>query len=166
MTAEPTRDFRAENSSLEEGVRSLETATLLQYVGFLCKHLEKGGKISHTYDYPFGRSYIKMATQSASIPKGCGANAINVIVPDGMEIQRVGDCDHGNSYNMAEGSVSGAWTPIYPDIAETMINMGWHFKKSEFGPNADEKAVNDLTNGHANFKCMSMEEVRRKFERH
>ncbi len=161
----PRQDLRMGNSLLEEredGVSSLKTATPLQYAAFLHKHLKNGGVISHIYDYPFERAGIKIATQSVSIPKGCGTKAINVIVPDGMTINRVGDGnnDHGDSYNMKDGSVSGSWTPIYPDVVQIMIDRGWYpFKKSDFDSHADEEDVNNLTNGNAHFGDMPEAEL-------
>jgi hypothetical protein len=63
---------------------------------------------------------------------------------------------------MKDGSVDNdfPWTPIYPDVAAIMMKRGWNFEEYEFGPNADRRAVSDLTRDCANFRCLSMEEVR------
>lgn len=106
-------------------VSLLDDATPEQYADFMIVHLENGGKISGLSDG--NSSGFKIANKSMAIPKAFGGKALNVIAPYGVTITRVPEngYDHGNTYNMTDGSVSDASNvKLFYDTAQIMMDKG------------------------------------------
>ncbi len=125
----------------------LRLATLEEYGYFLTEYVNAGGCFTHFYEYPFERAGIQITDTSATIPSGCGVNAINLIVPRGVKVTRTEGHDHGNSYNMESLTVTGttcSWAPLYEDLAQVISERGWEFTKEEFDPNVDQEQIDRL----------------------
>lgn len=120
----------------EKGDAALYPASIEDEAEFMIKYLEKGGhRISGTdEDYT---SKVQMAMCSATVWKLSKADDMDIIVPEGIDINFVGSGDC-RVRSMKDGSFkeSGCY-PLYHlriqrPVAEKMMEMGFKFKKHHF----------------------------------
>lgn len=114
-----SRLWRMERETFIEKYLSQTNAT--EYRDWLKGYLENGGQITDVYDYPFAEDKFFMASRDIPlVPKLCGAVAINIIVPKGIEVPRLeGHMPYGHChmYFMDDFTVFGGdYVPLYSDI--------------------------------------------------
>jgi len=68
----------------------LRPATVANYKKWLAEFLERGGNITHCYDYPMPNDFF-VAIADFNLGDFCGSMAIQVIVPKGIHF--LGGCD-------------------------------------------------------------------------
>lgn len=95
-------------------LQSFRTANKRDYELWLAGYLEAGGKITHVYDYPWGRRdwYAPVADNVELIPL-YGATSIQIIVPAGMTVS--GDGGHSLIFWM-DGFRAPRVVPLFSDI--------------------------------------------------
>lgn len=84
------------------------------YQQWLAGYLERGGEITHVYDYPWHRWRWYVAFESAEIFPLYGSSSINIIVPQGIEL--TGDPGHSTIFWM-DGFRASSIVPIFSDIS-------------------------------------------------
>lgn len=90
-----------------------------EYANWLRGFLEKGGKITHKYDYPFSSKDFFVALESFAIPNGvCGTLSFDVIALLGIKVTHKGH-DHCNVYPLDYKDTSDL-VPLYSDIAKRL----------------------------------------------
>ena len=128
---------------LPEDLYALRPVEAKDYAAFLMKRIGNGGTISHIYERSLGQEVLA-APYSMTIPCGEGSAALDVLASDGVHIVRIGGRDHGNTYNSADGSVTGfgtGWVPLYTDVARIMANQGWKPKSTHFESRAWQQFI-------------------------
>jgi len=92
-------------------------AIVVDYIKWMKGYLEKGGKPTHHHDsnMPWGRGGFLVAKCDFELDGECGANACNIIVPEGVKFLG-GDMGHCNLYFMEDFSVKGGCVPTYNDM--------------------------------------------------
>lgn len=76
-------------------------AGLREYLTWLRGYVKEGGKVTHTYDYPFSRAKMRIAVSSPLLIDSdyeYGACARNIIVAEGVTVQRSDPRAHFNGY--------------------------------------------------------------------
>lgn len=87
-------------------------ASLGQYVAWLERYLQGGGRITHVYGYPFARSRMLLAVRDFTTAGECGALARNIIVPRG--VTHLGGA-LGHCTLFTEDGAQGHSVPAYSD---------------------------------------------------
>lgn len=98
-------------------------ATIDQYVQWLRGYTKRGGKITHTYDYPFGQVGFRYAATSLTIDSDYeyGARARHIIVASGVLAERTNPHEvfsgwgHSHLYFMHGYRQVGDSVPVYSD---------------------------------------------------
>jgi len=95
----------------------LRQASIEDYRNWLAGFLEKGGKLTHCYEYLIERGLDdwKVALKDFQISPLFGTESLNIIVPSGIKFLG-GELGHNNLYLMDDFSCIGSWVPIYSDI--------------------------------------------------
>ena len=113
---ERTQAMRLQGERTREKLNKLplRRALPIEYMKWLRGFIEAGGSPTHSYEYSMPNS-LSIATRSFELEDGmCGALAVNVIVPIGIEC-RGGARGHCNLYYMDEFRCDGGFVPIYTD---------------------------------------------------
>ena len=97
--------------------RKMIPATKEQYINWLVGFLEKGGKITHNYDYPFSKWETRffITNGSLSLPPLTGSNSINLIVREEDEVEIIKGSSHNNIFYMKDYAKLGH-VPCFSDI--------------------------------------------------
>lgn len=98
---------------MEELLLSLRRASVEDYLAWLMGYIEKGGKPTHVYDYPFARWNWYVAIRHIKPIPLFGSNSFNIIVPAGVSVQP-GDWGHCNLFYM-DGYSATMFVPIFED---------------------------------------------------
>lgn len=90
-----------------------------EYEAWLDGHVQRGGHVSHSYDYRMPDSFYVVASSLVEIDRPLyGSLAVNVICPEGREIRFPNGYGHCSVYTMEDYQVRGhRWTPTYLDVA-------------------------------------------------
>ena len=91
----------------------LRPASVNDYLGWLKGYIEKGGKPSHVYDYPFSRWEWYVAVENIKPIQLYGAQSINIIIPDWVSAKD-GDWGHCNLFYM-DGYRASNFVPLFKD---------------------------------------------------
>lgn len=91
-------------------------ATAADYARWVKLRLQKGGSITHFYDYPMRQGGFLIALRPFALGGECGASARQILVPEGMDWSTGDGLGHNNVY-LADGTVVGGWVPVYADEA-------------------------------------------------
>lgn len=91
----------------------VRSAAPKEYATWCRGYLERGGRVTHHYDYNMPDSF-KVALGSFDLPHACGALSIHVIVTDGISVKQNGHC---GVFNMDGFIAHGGWVPMYNDVA-------------------------------------------------
>lgn len=89
-------------------------AVIDEYKDWLAGFLERGGKITHVYDYPWRRWRWYTVTQNCIVPAFYGSISVSLIVPSGIWV--TGDMIGHNNLFWVNGFVSSGFVPIFSDI--------------------------------------------------
>lgn len=102
---------------------ALSPATLDEYLIWLRAWIDAGHAPTHAYDYPWERQAWYTATRDFHLGSECGADAVNIVVPSG--IQHVGGgLGHNQLYVMDGPAQHGGVVPVFSDPAfETLPNV-------------------------------------------
>jgi hypothetical protein len=91
-------------------------ASKSDYERWLKGFLAKSNTPTHNYDYNFpARSFYVAAANFEIIPL-YGSQSINVIVPQGVQVDTSRGLGHNNLYFMKDFTASNGWIPIYSDL--------------------------------------------------
>lgn len=109
----------SEISMLQEKSESwratLRRASKFDYIKWLEDYLDRynGGNVTHFYDYPLPTEQFFVATKDIVITPLYGANAINIIVPKGINV--TGARGHNNvfSYNSEDLRFVPAYSNLF-----------------------------------------------------
>jgi len=95
-------------------VSALRPATLDEYLTWLRAWLTPCRPPTHAYDYPWSRWTWLTATRDFTLGGECGANAVHILVPDGIDYAR-GDIGHNELYFMNGPVQCGGLVPVFSD---------------------------------------------------
>lgn len=101
---------------------ALRRANLDEYLTWLRAWLDAGHEPTHAYDYPWSRQTWLTATSDFTLGGECGANAVNIIVPAGVQHVR-GDLGHNNLYFVDGPEQRGKFVPVF-DNPEFQVLTG------------------------------------------
>lgn len=96
---------------------NIRPATVNNYIKWLRGYLQKGGKVTHTYDYPMDRvisSWVVAHSDFAIAPLH-GSYSLNIIVLNGVKFNG-GNLGHSKLYFMDEFTHESNLVPIYTDV--------------------------------------------------
>ena len=91
----------------------LRPASPEEYICWLHKYVNSGGKITHYYDYKMTDTFF-VAVTAFNTPAFYGSESINIIVPDSILVY-FGDYGHNNIYQMEPVKAFGGIVPCYQD---------------------------------------------------
>jgi hypothetical protein len=94
----------------------LRPAERTDYEGWMEGYLQSGRRPSHAYTYPFPRGNWYVATADFTAEPLFGANAVEIIVPTGVQWSAPAGLGHCNLYLMENHANVGHWVPIYRDM--------------------------------------------------
>jgi hypothetical protein len=103
-----------ETKSLYDQRNSFSTARINEYIEWLNGYLNKGGKPTHYYDYPFARPAFLSARRDFTTDGECGSHSRHIIVRR-QHRYKGGELGHNNIFHLHDFSVLGGWVPIYND---------------------------------------------------
>lgn len=95
---------------------ALRPAVLDEYLIWLRAWLDAGHEPTHTYDYPWSRQDWYTATRDFALGGECGADAVQIIVPAGIQWTR-GDLGHNRLYLLDGAEQRGDFVPVFSDPA-------------------------------------------------
>ena len=88
-----------------------------KYEEWLKGYVEKGGEITHFYDYKCSNIEFYFARKNIHIPQLCGSLAFHVVMDHGCEItcgpEGIG---HVNVYYLDGFRIKGSWVPAFKDF--------------------------------------------------
>jgi hypothetical protein len=90
-------------------------ADKIDYIKWLTKYIEYGGKPTHFYDYAFNDFYV-LTQEHVEIPPLYGGLSLNIIVPEFVELIKAKNIGHNNLYFMKDFTQRGDFVPVYRDI--------------------------------------------------
>jgi hypothetical protein len=93
---------------------SMRPAAPMDYARWLAGHVEAGGRVTHSYDYPMPRDRFHIARDDFILGPFYGSESLNVIVRSGARFLG-GQTGHCNLYFL-DGSQSPVFVPVYPDV--------------------------------------------------
>jgi len=93
----------------------MRLASKNDYLLWLSGFLERGGIITHVYDYPLDLRDWKVIEFDFKISPLYGSQSLNLIVKKSVKFNG-GDPGHSNLYFMDDYSMIGTLIPIYSDI--------------------------------------------------
>lgn len=93
---------------------ALRPARLDEYLAWLRAWLDAGGTLTHAYDYPWSRWTWLTASRDFQLGGECGANAVQIIVPAGMQ-HAGGGLGHNNLYFLDGPRQLGSQVPVFSD---------------------------------------------------
>lgn len=93
----------------------LVPANKIDYMKWLEGYLERGGKITHVYNYPFSTQRWYLAKQYMKPMSFYGAKSFNIIIPKGIHLERDG-WGHCDLFFMDDFSVVGGVVSVFQDI--------------------------------------------------
>lgn len=73
-----------QNARRETNPPAFRPATIDEYTAWLRKYVEAGGVVTHAYDHPFARIGMVTALRDFTTDDECGAEALKIVVPDGV----------------------------------------------------------------------------------
>ncbi len=111
------REWAREMKEKRKMLRHLRPATVGDYLCWLKGFLARGGKPTHYYDYSMP-SRVYVATKSLDIYPLFGAAAIEIIVPEGIEVR--GEPGHSALFEMKDFKAPGGWVPVWADILSVL----------------------------------------------
>lgn len=94
----------------------LRDATPREYARWLVGFLERGGEITHYYDYKMPWTFY-IAIRDFSLPPFYGSLSVSVIVPAHITVE-YGDTGHNNLFLMDGFHHGGGWVPVYSDFVD------------------------------------------------
>lgn len=91
---------------------SLNPATYREYMAWIEGYIERGGKLTHYYDYSMPSDFYIAISNFTIIPL-YGAMSVNIIIPRGITVNNKTDIGHSNLYFM-DGYINiGGCIPFY-----------------------------------------------------
>lgn len=93
---------------------ALRPATLDEYLTWLRAWLTPWRPPTHAYDYPWSRWTWLTATSDFALGGECGAAAVHILVPDGIDYAR-GELGHNQLYFMNGPVQCGGIVPVFSD---------------------------------------------------
>lgn len=93
---------------------ALRPATLDEYLTWLRTWLTDWRPPTHAYDYPWARQAWLTATRDFALGGECGADAVHILVPDGIDYAR-GELGHNQLYFMNGPVQCGGQVPVFSD---------------------------------------------------
>lgn len=97
----------------EKVTLGLRKMSIDEYRHWLTGYLKNGGKITHYYDYPFGRQTFYTAMSSGHLTPQYGASSFCVLAPAGVKITSGG---HNNVFHVDGYTTDGGFVPMFSDI--------------------------------------------------
>ena len=107
------RAIARESFLREKEALGLRETTLDEYRHWLSGYLENGGRVSHYYDYEFGRQTFYTATYSGSLAPQYGSASFCVLAPAGVKIVSGG---HNNVFHIDGFTASGWFAPMFDNV--------------------------------------------------
>ncbi len=105
-----------ETEKLKGGMRTrMRRASVEDYRRWLIGYLENDGKITHVYDYQFGSWEWYIASDGLVVYPLYGVQSVNIIVPEGVEIEVKGT-SHNAIYYMDGFKKNDCIVPDFSDI--------------------------------------------------
>ena len=116
------KDYEEERKLIEirrnTFLHSVRRATLGDYESWLRGYIETAGGVpTHYYDYHFSITDFFVLLKSDTLPTLYGANSVNIIVPEGLELKiENDDMGHNNVYYMKSYICGGIFIPVYENM--------------------------------------------------
>lgn len=102
--------LRAKHRAIKE-----QPATVKDYTAWLRGYMDRGKEPNHIVDHPFDGDKFYVITRNMEIPTLHGAMAVNLIIPEGVEVS-FRDIGHTSLYFMKGYTTTDRSVTVYSDI--------------------------------------------------